>query len=67
MYEIELDKQEWVMNRVSDLMYDNEFMEYTEALEKAETVWDYWVGFYDNDEEQYLTAFYRNREQEDAL
>ena len=39
MYILELDKQEWIMNIVGELMEDNEFMEYSEALEKAEIMW----------------------------
>jgi len=33
------DKQEWINNMVSDLMYDDEFLEYTDALEIATIMW----------------------------
>ena len=34
-----IDKQEWIMQKVSDLMYEDEFMEFTEAVEKATLMW----------------------------
>jgi hypothetical protein len=34
-----VDKQEFIQQTVSDLMYDDEYLEYAEAMDIAERLW----------------------------
>lgn len=38
--EEDLDKQEWITELVSELMYQDEFLEYAEAMDIALKLWE---------------------------
>ena len=39
-----MDKQDWINEKISDLMYEDEYLEFYEALCIAEDMW-YLLGF----------------------